>query len=258
MNSETSEESASSMKRGEGTPLRPRAVLRRQEAAENSHKGTAALPSPCQGCGLLSAYSTAALSGLQLARIFGEQRLPPTNQPDQPPPLHSHGCAEQVPLVSSLEQWHFGWSRTRHLPAALGWRAAPRPQRALPATLRRGAGPDTAALGPPGRPEPATASPPPPLARAVASLIWDTGQVEGLRQPIRWQSRAGGGPTAPAPARPVPLTHPAPRPTQRALRGTQRLRTPEVLTDKRLTPTNRRHLCFHARREEKRPISDEA
>lgn len=73
-------------------------------------------------------------------------RLPPTNQLGRPrlvpPPLR---VLEQVGLVSPFGGESQGRSRgaatQNHLPAA-----RPRLQRALPATLRRGAGPDTAAL----------------------------------------------------------------------------------------------------------------
>lgn len=57
-------------------------------------------------------------------------------------------------------------------PRILGPAVRPHLQRALPATLRRGAGPDTAALGL-GEDRTKTASPP---TRAVVSLIWDPSQ----------------------------------------------------------------------------------
>lgn len=148
-----------------------------KEAAENSHKGIAALPSPCgEGCGLLSASSTAAPSGLQLARVFGEH-APPTHKPAGPTPhsfLHPPPprVREQVELVSSFRRRTPRAEPQSPPPRSLGPAARPRLLRALPATLRRGEGPDTAALAS-GRAVPKTASLP---TRVVVSLIWDPSQ----------------------------------------------------------------------------------
>lgn len=161
--------------------------------------------------------------------------------------------------------------------------ARPRLQRALPATLRRGARPDTAVLGLREGRTNGRLSPPPP-ARAVVSFVWDSSQWQrsvlrhsganqtpksGWRRVNRlprkggWEDARAGttftDPPSPAGPRPhVQLSSPhlPTRPTQGALRDAGRLRTPQAVTDRPFTPTKTRHLCFHTRREQKPPISD--
>lgn len=176
-------------------------------------------------------------------------------------------------------------------PQPLSPTARPRPQRALPATLRRGARPDSAARGrgegrnlgaPPRRPRwPADGlnlHEHEPMARA--SFLGPESQSDDEARPAAGKTTPpeegeGGRPLArellsltlpplPRPARGRPRPHvqlasphlpPAPPSGQSEAAGGCALRLP--LTDRRLTPTKTRHLCFHTRREEKKPISDE-
>lgn len=127
----------------------PRVVLRRQEAAENPIKVLGGTPPPAEkGCGLLSASSTAATSGLQLAPIFGEH-APPTHKPVHRPPLlpSAPRVQEQVGLVLSFRQ------RAPRGGAEIATTQNPRPGSPPPPPARaschvaQGPGPDTAALG---------------------------------------------------------------------------------------------------------------
>eukprot|EP00072_Mus_musculus_P075602 XP_017177365.1 PREDICTED: basic salivary proline-rich protein 2-like [Mus musculus] len=114
--------------------------------------------------------------------------------------------------------------------------------------------------GPRGGPEPGSASSPPPLAGGWTQLARTRangkGQFSGPREPIRRRGPAGGG-GRPRPHVQLASPHlpPAPPSGQSEAAGGCALRLP--LTDRRLTPTKTRHLCFHTRREEKKPISDE-
>lgn len=159
-------------RRGGRASSRPRAVLTRREAAQNSHKGIAALPSPCpEGCGLFSASSTAAPSGLQLAPVFGEH-APPTHKPAGPTPAPPQPPRVPVACLACLALQAVGTRGGAATVAIQKSRPAARPrfQRALPATLRRGAGPDTAALGL-GEDRTNARLPATPAPRAVVSLM---------------------------------------------------------------------------------------
>ena len=81
-------------------------------------------------------------------RFLENMHLPPTNQRHRPPLLPSAPrVQEQVGLVVSFRQRAPRAEPQSPPPRILGPAARPHLQRALPATLRRGAGPDTAALG---------------------------------------------------------------------------------------------------------------
>lgn len=81
-------------------------------------------------------------------RFLETMHLPPTYQQDRPPLLPPPPRArEQVGLVSPFGRRAPGAELRSPPPRSLGPAACPRLQRALPATLRRGAGPDTAAQG---------------------------------------------------------------------------------------------------------------
>lgn len=170
-----------------------------KEAAENSHKGIAALPSPCgEGCGLLSASSTAAPSGLQLARVFGEH-APPTHKPAGPTPhsfLHPPPprVREQVESQSRPSGGgRPGRSRSHHHPEASARQPAPAScARFLPRCA--GARGQTLRRWPRGGPY--QRPPPCRLAqwfRSFGTQANNKGPFPGLQQPIRYQSRAGGG-----------------------------------------------------------------
>lgn len=142
----------------------PRAVLRRQEAAENSQKGIATLPSlpPRRRARpsprLLHCSSLVENNSRQDFRRESKCFSCLWEQPDCARP-HAFLCssegATQVGLSTAPSRGHNS-SRERactrpaarsHRPTARPARPRPRPQRALPATLRRGAGPDSAARG---------------------------------------------------------------------------------------------------------------
>lgn len=81
-------------------------------------------------------------------RLFENMHLPPTNQQDRPPLFPPPPrLREQIRIVSSFKRRTPGAEPRSPPPRSLGPAARLRLQRALPATLRRGAGPDTAALG---------------------------------------------------------------------------------------------------------------
>lgn len=198
----------------------PWAGLGRQEAAENSHKGTAASPP--------RAELGAAIS---------------------PPP----------PLQLAPD----GHSRTARPP--------PPARASCHVAQRRGA--RHCGAGPSGGPNPRPPPPPPARAPAPRTRASAANQARGprgrrvnrlpRRRPGREDAgagatladpplpRAGGRPRPHVPLSPPPTSPPHPGGTARAAR---RLRTPEALTDRRRAPTNSRHLCFHTRREERRPI----
>lgn len=139
------------------------------------------------------------------SRRFSETtHLPPTNQQDRPPLLPPPPrVRERIQLVSSFRRRTPGAEPRSPPPRSLGpaarLRLRLRLQRALPATLRRGAGPDTAArgLGKDRTNDRLPAPPPPLLTRSVVSLNWDPSQWQGavprLQQPIRCRSHTGGG-----------------------------------------------------------------
>lgn len=82
--------------------------------------------------------------------------------------IHSLEC--NVGLVQHVPQCHNSRRNPVCTRPPLRPTARPRPQRALPATLRRGAGPDSAARGLGGGPEPVSASLPPPPASLGTEL----------------------------------------------------------------------------------------
>lgn len=81
-------------------------------------------------------------------RFLENMHLPPTSQRHRPPLLPSAPrVQEQVGLVLSFRQRAPRAEPKSPPPRILGPAVRPHLQRALPATLRRGPGPDTAALG---------------------------------------------------------------------------------------------------------------
>lgn len=152
--------------------------------------------------------------------------------------------------------------------------------------MRRGAGPDTAALGLgedrtndrlPADPrssfallglEPITRGRPPGFSNQSDA---ETEQAAGKPTLSKggWQDASGGAtfpllslllprPQETDRARGSNYPHLPTHPTQGAMRVSTRLRTHEAVTDRPFTPTRTRQLCFHTRREEKRPISDKS
>lgn len=185
--------------RGGRDSSRPRAVLRRQEAAENSHKGIAALPSPCrEGCGLLPASSTAAPSGLQLAPIFGDH-APPTHIPAGPTPAPSPTPTGTGAGRACLALWAAGARGG----AAVAATQKPRPRSLPPPPARaschvaQGRGARHCGAGPRGgpyqRPPPRHPRRPAQWFRSFGTRANSKGPFPGLKQPIKCRSRAGSG-----------------------------------------------------------------
>lgn len=150
--------------------------LRGLKAAENSRKGTAVLPSPCERVRPSLRPLHCRAQDWSSRAFFGEH-APSASKP-----------ATQDPRVfpTPMDVWNrFGplaLPEVRNRGGAVAANtqkprpsARPRLRRAFPATLRWGKGPGTAAQAS-GRAEPTPASPPPPTARQVVSLIWEPSQ----------------------------------------------------------------------------------
>lgn len=178
--------------------------------------------------------------------------------------------------------------RAHTRPAAQPDCPSPPPARAS-CHVAQGRGARLCGAGPRGGPEPGSASSPPPPDRlnlhergpmVRASFLGPESQSDDEARPAAGKTTPpeegeGGRPLAreplsltlpplPRPARGRPRPHvqlasphlpPAPPSGQSEAAGGCALRRP--LTDRRLAPTKTRHLCFHTRREEKKPISDE-
>lgn len=144
-----------------GILLDPGRSLRGLKAAKNSQKGIAALlplppPPRREGCGRLSAPYTAGLRTAASAVL--ENRRPKAARP----PCLSHlqglpGAGPAAPALSEVGNRGGVAAANTLKPKPT---ARPHHRRALPATLRSGAGPDTAAQG--LREDPTNARLPPP------------------------------------------------------------------------------------------------
>lgn len=221
--------------------------------------------------------------------ILGEH-APPIHKPagPTPPPFLTPTVRGQI--VELLGGGYPGRSRSsRHPEASAGQPAPSSSARFLPRcagarsqTLRRWAARGTYQRPPPP-PNPRSGFAqlgPEPIVRghspdAATNQMWRPGRRRVNRLPRRggWRDARAGAtftdPPSPPPAHtpreadrarrsnsPHLPTHP-PNPESNA-RLPRRLRTPEPVTDRPFTPTRTRHLCFHTRRETRRPISDKS